>query len=690
MPYFTRLLLSAALMAGTWLPAPAQNVPFTSDGMKNPLALKAAQKLLKNGEEHYAAAPPRYAAALPLFLEAHTYNSNNAALNLRIGDCYLNLGDKATALPFLQKAVALETHAAPRTHYVLARAYQLTAKWPEAIKEYERAKPVAVGPAKKGQRLDATSAEVNRRIAECKAGQYLMLHPVRVFIDNLGPGLNSAEADYRPVVTADGSSLFLTSRRPGSLGGEKAAAGQGFTADIYQALWDGNRKTWGPARNPNAPVNSSGQDATVAISPDGQRLLLHADNDNADLSETRLTASGWSKPKPLGSHINSKHQETSATYSPDGRYLYFVSDKPEGSLGGRDIYRAEIDGRTPPQNLGSTINTPYDEEGVFMQPDGKTLYFSSQGHGTMGGFDIFKSVYKNGMWSAPENLGWPINTPEDDIFFVTSASGRAGFYASERAGGLGGQDIYQVTFLGPEKQPMLSQQDRLLASHQRHPITRPRPVLTVPVVTPELTLLKGVVTDVASLRPLQAQIDVIDNATGQTISTCQSTTAGKFMVSLPAGTNYGLVVRHEDYLFHSENFNLPASAGYVETMKDIRLQKMEPGSNIVLANVFFDPGKAILRPESTAELERLLKLLNDSPRLRLHLCGHTDNSGPADASQELSESRAQAVRTYLVDHKVKADRLLATGYGATIPIAPNTTEAGRQLNQRIAFKVLSR
>jgi outer membrane protein OmpA-like peptidoglycan-associated protein len=687
MVFCIRFLLLPALILSSLLTAEAQNVNFTPDKFPYKEALKTAQRALKDGEEHYTASPARYSAALPLFLEAQKLNPNNAALNLRIGDCYLNLGDKTAALPYLQKAVTLEAGPAPRTHYVLGRAYQLNTKWVEAIKEYERAKPIAAGTTKKGQPVDASAADVARRIAECKTGQRLMQHPARVFIDNLGAALNSPEADYGPVVSADESMLFLTSRRSGSLGGSKDPAGNGFTEDIYMAKWDG--KTWSPARNVNAPVNSNGHDATVALSPDGQRLLLHPENNSGDLSETRLTPSGWSKPRELGSHINTKYQETSATYSPDGKYVYFVSDKPEGSLGGRDIYKAEIDGRTPPQNLGPVINTPYGEEGVFMHPDGKTLYFSSEGHGTMGGYDIFKSVYENGKWSEPENLGWPINTPNDDIFFVTSASGRYGYYASDRPGGLGGKDIYRVTFLGPEKQAIVNQEDRLLAAHPVA-VRQLLPPLVVPVVTTEVTILKGVVTDMVSRQPVQAQIEVLDNASGRVITTIQSSPAGKYLTTLPSGTNYGLLVRHEAYLFYSENVNLPPGAGYSETTKDIRLQKMEPGANIVLSNIFFDPGKATLRPESNMELERLLKLLNDAPKLKIQLCGHTDNVGEADANQALSLRRAQAVVAYLTEHRVKPERLTANGYGSTIPIASNTTEAGRKLNQRITFKVVAK
>ena len=684
---FTRFLLACVLATGALPAANAQNVAFSSERFLNKEALKTAQKALKNGESEYTAAPPRYAAALAQFQEAQRLNPNNAALNLRIGDCYLNLGDPATALPYLEKAVQLEAGPAPRTHYVLGRAYQQSARWADALKELEKAKPIAVGATKKGQPLDASGLEVARRVAECKIGQQLTARPVRLFVDNLGPTVNSPEADYNPLVAADESILLFTSRRAGSQGGDKDPGGSGFTEDVYSTLSKDN--AWSPARNLNAPVNSTKADVAVALSADGQRLLLHAEGNGGDLSESHLTATGWSKPRALNSHINTKYRETAATFSADGKYVYFVSDKPEGSLGGKDIYRAEIEGKTPPVNLGAVINTPYNEEGVYLAPDGKTLYFSSEGHNTMGGYDIFKSVYGNGKWSEPENLGWPINSPADDLFFVTAANGRVAYFASNRPDGLGGQDLYRVTFLGAEKQPALNQEDRLLATRPRV-MRQPLPVVTVPVITPEVTVLKGTVTDVASPQPVPAQIDVVDNATGLTVTTFQTTAAGKYLVNLPSGTNYGLVLHNPDYLAHSENVNRPPDEGFAEVVRNIRLQKMEPGSNIVLNNIFFDADQAKLRPESTAELDRLLKLLADTPKLKLQVCGHTDNVGAPDANQSLSERRAQAIVAYLIDHKIKAERLKAAGYGGTIPLTSNATEAGRRLNRRVEFKVVSR
>ena len=203
-------------------------------------------------------------------------------------------------------------------------------------------------------------------------------------------------------------------------------------------------------------------------------------------------------------------------------------------------------------------------------------------------------------------------------------------------------------------------------------------------------MLKGSVTDIISRQHIQAQIEVFDNSNGLLVASFQTTPAGKYLVALPSGVNYAVVLRQEDYLFYSENVNLPPTTGYAEKLKNIQLQRIEPGSNVVLNNVFFDPDKDKIRPESTAELERLVKLLSDTPRLKIHLCGHTDNVGQIDANKDLSQRRAQAVATYLVNHKIKPERLQVTGYGATIPIASNGNEAGRALNRRTEFKVLAK
>ncbi|MDJ0365860.1 OmpA family protein [Hymenobacter sp. H14-R3] len=671
------------LLAG---PAHAQSVEFSKEKFsEDKQGLREALRELKAGDAEYYADPPHYALALPHYLAAQQFNPDNAELNIKLGDCYLHSGTKAQALSYLQRAQKLAPGADPRTHYLLARALHLSAKWGEAIKEYQLAGPLAGGRKAADDPLVVTAEDLARRVRECRSGQELQKHPARVFIDNAGPAVNSAYSDYGPVVSADEAVLLFTSRRPSRPNAPKDPDGDSYFEDIYQTAWLG--KDWSSATSLGAPVNGDGHDATVGLAPDGQRLLVYADANGGDIEESNLKGAAWGKPQRLGSRINSKAHESSAAYSPDGRYLYFVSDKAEGGRGGRDIYKVEIDGRAPAENLGLVINTPYGEEAVFLMPDGKTLYFSSEGHNSMGGYDIFKSTFADGKWGEPENLGWPINTPDDDVFFVTSASGRHGYYAAERPGGLGSKDIYRITFLGPEKPPVLSEESQLLASRLA---PQPQTLLAPPVAvaTAQVTILKGTVTDDATHQPLEANIDLIDNKTGQAIATFHSNaTSGKYLVSLPSGLNYGIVVRQDGYLFHSENFDLPAGAAYAEVVKDIPLKKLEVGVVIVLNNIFFDFGKATLRPESTAELERLLKLLTEQPALRLEMAGHTDNIGKPAANQDLSQRRAQAVVSYLTQHGIAAARLAAAGYGDTRPVAPNTSVGGRQLNRRTEFKV---
>ncbi|WP_324675959.1 OmpA family protein [Hymenobacter sp. GOD-10R] len=660
----------------------AQNVEFSKDRFGSDKdGLKAALREIKEGDEWYLSDPARYEQALPHYLAAQKFNPDNAQLNLKIGDAYLHSGAKPQALPYLQKAYKLNPDVDRRIHYLLGRGLHLNAKWAEAIAEYKTAQAATTG-----KNPPVSLTDIRKKITECENGQKLQQRPSRVFIDNAGPSINSPYADYGPVISADESVILFTSRRDNSTGGQKDPETGGFFEDVYQSTRNSAKDKWSAARDLGQPVNTDGHDATVGLSPDGQRMMVYAEDNGGDLHEADLRGTVWRKPQKLGSRINTKYHESSAAYTPDGRSLYFVSDK-EGGLGSRDIYKIELEGRTQAQNLGSVINTPYGEEGVFLHPDGKTMYFSSEGHNSMGGYDIFKSVFENGKWSTPENLGWPINTPDDDVFFVISASGRHGYYSSVREDGLGSKDIYLITFLGPEKPPVLSQEDQLLASRAQ-PVKETSLAPPVPIATAQVTIMKGTVTDDVTKQPLEATIDVIDNTRNQTIASFRANAqSGRYLVSLPSGVNYGIVVQQDGYLFHSENFDLPAGAAYSEVVKDIALKKLDVGVKVVLNNIFFDTGKATLRKESTNELERLQKLLTDMPDLRLEISGHTDNVGKAEYNKDLSQRRAKAVVDYLITKGVDKGRLTSAGYGDTQPVSTNQTKAGRQLNRRTEFKV---
>jgi outer membrane protein OmpA-like peptidoglycan-associated protein len=319
----------------------------------------------------------------------------------------------------------------------------------------------------------------------------------------------------------------------------------------------------------------------------------------------------------------------------------------------------------------------------------------------MGGFDIFVTKRKeDGTWETPKNIGWPVNSPDNDVFFVVSGSGRYGYYSSFRSDGYGEKDLYRITFLGPEKQPLTSTEDNLMAS-LANPVKEITIEPKVEVKTVNLAILKGLIRDARTLQPVEAKIELIDNEKNELVTTLSSDSkSGNYLVSLPAGKNYGISVKADGYLFHSENVDIPKASGYREYEKNIDLKKVEVGQTIVLRNIFFDLDKATLRDASRNELERLIKLLNENPTLRIEISGHTDTQGDAAYNQKLSEARAKAVVDYLIKAGIAAGRLEYKGYGESQPQIPEADilkmktkaerEEAHQQNRRTEFKILSK
>ncbi|MGZ3884262.1 MAG: OmpA family protein, partial [Bacteroidia bacterium] len=448
-----------------------------------------------------------------------------------------------------------------------------------------------------------------------------------------------------------------------------------------------------PAKDLGEPVNTNIHDAAVCLSPDGQKMVtFNGGVAQGDLFISELKGNVWTKPDHLGKGVNSSAYEGSASFSFDGKILYFVSER-DGGLGGRDIYYSVINENGKYEkavNLGPPINTEYDDDGVFMMPDGKTMYFSSTRMGSVGGYDIFRSTFENGKWGEPENVGIPINTPDNDMNMAFSGNGRHAYYGSSSIKGYGGSDIYKITILGPEKQPLLNTEDQLLAM-AANPISNLKTESAIESKGPKMALLKGVITDAKTGAVLEASIDLLDNEKNQLLATFKSNSAtGRYLVTLPAGKNYGIAVRKDGYLFHSENFIIDQNADYIEYNKDVALKKVEVGSIIVLRNIFFDFDKATIRPESAGELDRLIKLLTENPTIKIELGSHTDSKGSDDYNMKLSDSRSKSVVDYLISHGIDAGRLTAKGYGETKPIDTNDTDEGRQNNRRTEFKITSK
>ena len=689
-------ILTTALLI--FLLAPAlftQNVEFEKANFPNDKSgLKEAKRNIDEGDGYFDKSQKEgyrlYGFALPLYLKANSFNPNNGLLNYKIGVCYLNSAWKQKAQDYLEKAYKLNLTAGENLRYYLGQALQMNMDWDKAIQRYQEYK-AQIKPDDK-----ESMARVDKKITECRNGIELVKNPVLVFIDNVGQEINSSFPDYAPVISADESVMMFTSRRDNTSGGGIDVNDQMYYEDIYISY--GENGKWSPAKNMGKPVNTENRhDATVALSADGQKLFIYLDDQtrgSGNIYECDLKGTTWSKPDKLNDNVNTKYHESSATISADGTTLYFVTNK-EGGFGGHDIYKSIWDPKKQrwqeAENLGPTINTPYEEYSVFLHPDGKTLYFSSCGHNTMGGFDVFKTVWdeKKKKWSIPENVGYPINTADDDVDFVLSANGKHAYYASYKADGYGEKDIYMITFITP-KNPVLSTEDNLLAS-LTDPVKETVIGKAVAIPITAVSILKGTIFDAVTKQPLEASIELVDNGLNLVIATFKSNSAtGKFLVSLPAGKNYGIAVKKEGYLFHSENFDIPASAGSQEYVKDIGLNNIAVGQKIVLRNIFFDFDKATLRPESTAELERLIKLMTDVPTLKIEIGGHTDSKGADEYNMKLSANRAQSVVDYLSSHGIDKGRLTAKGYGETKPMATNETDEGRQLNRRTEFEIKSK
>jgi len=633
-----------------------------------------------------------YELALDYYLLAYKYNPDNADLLYKMGICYIKAADEQNALKFMEAAVDQDAFVTKDIHFWLGRVYHLNAEYKKAITEYT--------DYKDGLELKVKDKyDADKYIQECKDGLVLIQTPIRVLIDNLGKGINSKYPDYCPVFVSYLDSVVLfTSKRNTTMGKKRNPISNEYFEDIYFTSFLNGK--WYDAKAYPKPINSKGNDAAVLVSSTGFEMLVYRGNRyNGNIYKANYDPDRdkWHKPRKIIKRINSKkYKESTLTFSYDSSTVYFVSTSKKGQ-GGKDIWTSHRrvnsnSGWSKPKNLSATINTKFDEEGVYLTEHDSVLYFSSKGHNTMGGYDVFKSYWlPDGTWSAPENLGYPLNTPDDDLFFSVDQTGRSGYYATKcNPENYGDYDLYSVLFLGPEKENFQDNEDELVGFVKKpaNEIVLEEPIF---IATMKMTVVKGKVTEFSTMTPLYATIEIIDIATNETLQTLKTNaTTGDYSVMLPSGKNYGMTVTCDGYMFHSENFEIPAEATFSEKIIDVQLLPFDPGSKIVLRNVFFDTGKATLRPESYPELNKLAQVFTLYPKLVIEISGHTDDVGSDSKNKILSANRAKAVVAYLISVGVAETHLVAVGYGEEQPVADNKTKEGKQLNRRVEAKVLSK
>ncbi len=479
-------------------------------------------------------------------------------------------------------------------------------------------------------------------------------HPIANYLfarKNLGDSVNSSWLEYYPSLTIDGKKLIFTRRVNND-------------EDFYEC--DNINGIWSKAKPLQGRVNTNLNEGAQNISQDGQWIIFTGCNypeglGSCDLYISYKIKNGWSEAENLGPIVNTDFWESSPSLSPDKRDLYFSSNQG-GSYGGKDIFVTHKNSNGKwgrPQNLGPVINTSGDESCSFMYADNQTLYFNSNGHPGYGKTDLFFSKKINdSTWSKPQNLGYPINTIDDEGSMIVAADGKTGYYASEGSDSKGGLDLYSFELR-----------------------TDMRP--------PKTLWVKGMVYDANTKKGLPSSVELTDINTRQLISKVQTDEDGNYLTTLPVGKEYVFNVNRKGYLFYSENYNIQPNSDSIYTA-DIPLQPIVTGAAIILKNIFFDNKDTTLKPVSIVELNDVVRLMNDNPKLKIIISGFTDNVGKVADNLLLSKRRALSVVNYLLaSRQIAKERVQFKGLGAAKPIADNATEKGKATNRRTELSVLS-
>jgi OmpA-OmpF porin, OOP family len=572
----------------------------------------------------------------------------------RLGIVYLSLKDFKQANKYLEKGLSLTNDPKKQKvfWYDLGESYFTLGDYDQAEKfissflKEEFANRQKIERAKLLQR-NIQFAKENKEAASAYKQK------------KLSDTVNGFVLQYFPVLTADQQELIFTRR----LGG-----GPNDDEDLVIARKDA-RGRWLAPQSISENINTKLNEGTCTISADGRKLIFTScvgrdGYGSCDLFESRKIGDKWTEPRNLGPTVNSAEWESQPSLSADGRTLYFVSDR-RGGLGRRDIWVSTLNdkgGWTRAKNAGKPINTVYDEISPFIHVNSRTLYFASNGLTGFGGYDLFFTERDTALaWSAPVNIGSPINNHEDQFSLFITADGKKGYYSHEesRPAGYSVSYIYEVEI--PE-------------AHQ---------------IKFKSNYVKGIVRDKATRQPLLARIELINLEKNEMESLVESdSVTGQYLMVLTQGAEYALYVNKTNYLFQSLNFNYSEVSDFEPITLNIDLEKATEGTIAVLQNIFFDVDKYELKEKSRTELQKISRFLLDNPNVRVEISGHTDNSGSVTYNKQLSEKRAQSVYHYLTQNGLDQKRLTTKGYGPDQPIADNATEQGRQKNRRIEFKII--
>ncbi len=595
----------------------------------------------------------QFTEAIRLLNEAIEKDKNFVEAYHRLGLTYFAMNQFKKAIANYEKGLSLTTELRKQKvfWYDLGEPYLLSG-------EYEKAMKVTSAFINNETQ---SKTRIDRATRVFRSAEFAMNNRVADSAFNVRPlndTVNRFVLQYFPVLTADQMQLIFT-RREGS--------GPNDDEDLVVSNKD-DQGRWKAPVSISANINTRLNEGTSTISADGRKLIFTscAGRDgvgSCDLYETVKIGNDWTVPRNLGRNVNSVEWESQPSLSADGRKLYFVSDRRTG-LGQRDIWVSTLDDNgqwTKAVNVGKPVNSPYDEMSPFIHANNRTLFFASNGLPGFGGYDIFFSEKDSSSWTAPKNIGGPINDHQDQYSLFITADGLKGYYSHEETleSGLSRSKIIEATI------PMQNQ------------------------LKYRSNYVKGIIRDRLTKEPLAAKIELVNIGNNGVESLVESdAVTGEYLMVLTQGAEYALYVNKAAYLFKSYYFNYSEVTNFEPIIINIDLDKANIGSLAVLNNIFFEINRYELKEKSVPELKKVIRFLQENPALRVEISGHTDNVGSLEYNLKLSDNRALSVYNYLVLNGIDKKRLSFKGYGPSRPVASNTTESDRQLNRRIEFKII--
>jgi tetratricopeptide (TPR) repeat protein len=482
-----------------------------------------------------------YFRALEMYEQLYSTNRNSALLNMYIGECHFALKQYDKARIYLERAKELNENVHKELDYLLGQLYHRYGDIENATKHFEKYLPTT-------KQKSEDRSETLRFLSQLKTAKELINNPINVSIKALPTEINSVYDDYAPSISADGQMMIFTSRRTDTKGRGTDPNDMKFYEDIYISMWDTVNKSWGKAEPASGRINTEFHDASLSLSPDGTTIFIYknvpGETQSGDIYFSKFGKEGkWASPKPMPKPVNSSYFESSASLSADGKYLYFISERNKG-YGRGDIYRSKKISKDEwgvPENLGPVVNSAEDEISVFIHPDGKTLFFSSERGNSMGGYDVFKTVFDKGKWSEPENLGYPINSFGDDLHFVMSTDNKTAYFSSVREDiGVGARDIFVVDMVNNQVQ--ISKEEIKEAKKVED--------------TKGLSIVKGTIVDSDAAQTMEIEINFYNNS-GEKIASTMSSAEGEYFITLPGNQDYKVNIVRKGYIDLNEEFNLP-------------------------------------------------------------------------------------------------------------------------------------